>query len=332
MLHLDDIAADPQWLPHAIDLDRHEVEFIRLPRDAYSQTGFLAERAVKGDDRVRVAISRIAGLEFEPAPPVHYIFHTAFCRSTLLVRALDAPGHILGMNEPNIVAGLAGGGQAVADLAPNLLALLGRRHRPDEAIVIKPTNLANRMIPVFMRHDPRSKAILMTNGVSDFLGAVARRGLAGRQWARQLFLELQSHAGMDFGLSPRQSFALPDMQTAALAWFLSQRYFGMLADGRGGEMPGDRFAVLHSDDFNTRREDTLAAVARFLQLPIDEDRARGLASGPVFGSHAKSGVRYDGDGAIEGRLREEIAQAAQWVSLIARQAGVAVPVPQTLLR
>ena len=151
----------------------------------------------------------------QPDPgPLHFLFHTAFCRSTLLIRVLDAPGIAVGLNEPGIIAIMVNAGPQAATLHKPLLDLLSRPHASGETVFVKPTNHANALMPALLTARPDARATLMTNALSAFLGSVARKGMMGRRWARQLFLEMQGYAGMDFGMDGRESFAMTDLQAA----------------------------------------------------------------------------------------------------------------------
>ena len=173
----------------------------------------------------------------------------------------------------------------------------------------------------------------MSNDLQVFLRSVARKGLMGRNWGRKLFLELQSYAGMDFGMDPRETFAMTDMQAAGLAWLLNQRFFALHL---GGQVPGvapDRLRTLDGDRFDTVREDTLAAAFGHFGIAPTDGLAAKLAAGPVFSQHAKLGGDFAADdaGGVDPRLVEEIAQVGQWTGLIAQQAGLKLPLPQTLV-
>lgn len=332
MTRAAEIAADPAWLPHRIDVATRQVEFIRVPRATLAERGFLADRNPPASERALVGWEDLQGMQV-PTGQLHFIFHTAFCRSTLLVRALDAPGVAAGLNEPGIIASLVNAGDAAAPLLNPLLALLARPHAPGEVMVVKPTNHANRLIPALLRARPDSRAILMSNDLPVFLRSVARKGLMGRNWGRKLFLELQGYAGMDFGMDPRESFAMTDMQAAGLAWLLNQRFFALHL---GGQVPGiapERLRLLDGDRFDAAREETLAAVLDHFGAALPAGLPAMLAEGPVFAQHAKLGGDFAGDdtGGIDPRLEEEIGQVGQWVGLIAQQGGLDLPLPQTLL-
>ena len=327
MPDFETLAADPHWLPHRVDPASGRLEFLHLTREALSQTGFLADRT--GETQA-VPLAQIARSAIAPGP-VHFIFHTAFCRSTLLVRALECPGVCAGLSEPRVLASLAGAGQGAQPLVGPVVDLLARPWAQGEAVFVKPTNHSNRLIPALMDAAPQSKAIVMTNPLPSFLAAVIRKGMMGRRWARQLFLEVMGYAGIDLGMDGREQFAMTDLQAAGLAWFLNQRYFDAIA-----RQYGERVRVLDGDRFDAARERTLVAVGDFTGVAIDKAKAREIAEGPVFTRDAKTGrdfaakAREDASATHSAVVEDEIAKVGEWIGMIAQQAGLTVPVRHTL--
>lgn len=335
------LAADPLWLPHRIDLAARRVQFLHLPATAFGEAMFLADRkAASPADEAWVSFDQLRAMR--PATgPVHFIFHTAFCRSTLLIRALHSPGVSAGLNEPAIIADLVSGGDAVADLVKPCLDLLSRPHGPGErgsgeAVFIKPTNMANRILPAAMQARPDARAILMSHPLDDFLGAINRRGLMGRRWARQLYLDLQQYAPVDLQMDARETFSLTDMLVAGLGWFLQQRWFAMNLQGQAGA----RMRVLDGNSFNSDRAKTLSAIAAFTGAPIPPERAAQIAASELFLNDSKLGGDF---AAREARDRarsrspvgdEEAAMVGQWLGRISAQivaqSGQPIPLEQTL--
>ena len=325
------LAADPAWLPHHIDLAARRVMFLHLDRRQLSEPGFLADR----EPFARRSLLPLDAFVTSAGQlrPLHFVFHTGFCRSTLLIRSLDAPGVSVGLNEPGILNSLVRAGPAAAELLAPTLAWLSRRHADGETIVVKPSNYANPLIEPILRASPSTKAVLMTNRLPDFLTRVARKGLMGRLWGRQVFLEMHSIPGSDLGLDMRAIAAMSDLQAAGLGWFLKQQMFDDLLRGE----LGSRLAVLHGERFNQAPAETILAAASLFGLAIGAERARTIAGGAVFRTHAKGGgdfaeaeaeaVRRGASPAID----EEIAQVDQWIGKLARQSGQRMPVPQTLL-
>ena len=302
-----------------------------MERGQLSAQGFLADRTAEPEDRALVGWDDVAAMQ--PAPgKLHFIFHTAFCRSTLLVRALDAPGISVGLNEPGIIASMVNAGDAARPLIAPLLRLLARPHAPGEAVFVKPTNHANMLMPALLQARGDARAILMTNGLPTFLRSVARKGLMGRRWGRQLFLEMQGYAGMDFGMDPRESFAMSDLQAAGLAWFLAQRWFALHQGGQVNGIAGERMRVLDGDRFQEERETTIRSVFEFAGVSAPSGLAAELASSDVFSQHSKLGGSFEEKAEAEEdpMLAEEIEQVEKWVGMIAGQAGVPVPLKHTL--
>ncbi|MFB0612373.1 hypothetical protein [Aurantiacibacter poecillastricola] len=325
MTERSEIERDPRWLPHALDLPGRRMQFVRVEREVLAQPPFLADfRPASPAGEAWLSFEEVQALQPDTGP-LHFVFHTAFCRSTLLVRALELEGVSAGLAEPGIIAALASAGEAVAPLVKPVLDLLSRPWGEGEAVFVKPTNHANMLIPQLLAARPDAKAVLMTNALAPFLGSVSKRGLMGRRWGRQLYLELMGYAGMDLGMDGREQFSISDLQAASLGWFLSQRMFATLQSGPHGE----RMRVLDGDRFNADRADALAAVFDFAGISIDAGRVKAIVDGPRFRSHAKLGGEVGGN-ATPAIVSEEIAQMEQWIAMIAQQAGIIVPRPQTL--
>ena len=210
-------ADDPCWLPHRYDQRAQEIELIKVTPERFAATEFLADHnPPAASQHARIPLDQFVAAKPEHGP-VHFIFHTAFCRSTLLARALNIAGVARGMSEPGIFASLAGNGKAGAALAGPVLQWLGRPTPDGEMIFAKPTNHSNALVPAIMQSHPQSRAIVMSNSLKSFLKSVNARGLLGRNWARKLYLEVQQYAPLDLGMSGAELFALSDMQAAELA-------------------------------------------------------------------------------------------------------------------
>ena len=324
------IAADPTWIPHRIDTSTRQVEFFHLGREMLGATGFIADRNPPPPDRAMLSWDEVMAIQ--PATGrLHFIFHTAFCRSTLLVRAVNRPGVAAVLNEPFIIASMVNAGDAGAPLIKPLLGLLARPWQEGEAVIVKPTNHSNMLMPTLLQQWPEARAVLMSNDLPAFLRSVARKGMRGRIWARKLFIELQTYAAMNFGLNELESFALTDMQCAGLAWFLNQRYFNAHLQGHVTGVSSDRLRMLDGDRFNDAREATIAGLFEHFGISAPAGTAAELANSEVFESHSKLGGAYDGDHDNEDAVpAEEIAKVGEWVGMIAQQAGLTVPLEHSL--
>ena len=323
---IERIQDDADWLPHRLNLKTESVEFVRVPRGVFTSPGFLFEYSPSDPaDRASVPLGDIEEIRTDSLP-VHFIFHTAFCRSTLLARALNIESVSIGLSEPGIIADLASAGPQARRLYAPILRLLARKRDGADAVFIKPTNHANRILPDLMSAAPDAHAVLMTNPLAPFLLSVRKRGLMGHRWGRKLYLELQGYAGIDLGLPPEEVFAMSDLQTAGMGWLLNQNYFTQIASGPAGY----RLRTLDGDYFNAHRGETLSAILAFCDVEHRNISATGLAGHTAFSTHSKLGGSVDGD-ASDPTTALEIEQVTQWLGLIAKQLGLTIPVAQTLL-
>ncbi len=102
------VARDPLWFPDRYDPGHDAVHFRRLTRDDHRAATFLTDEYLPADGP-RMVVRRAEAIAAAPvAGPVHYIFHSAFCCSTLLARAFDAPGAAMGLKEPVVLNDLIG--------------------------------------------------------------------------------------------------------------------------------------------------------------------------------------------------------------------------------
>ena len=108
MTDLGEIAANPDWLPHEINHSKRQVRFLKIDRSRIKERDFLAN-LTRAEAEAWVSFDDVMAMKPENAP-VSFIFHSGFCRSTLLLHALDVPRTSLGLNEPGVLNSLAGGG------------------------------------------------------------------------------------------------------------------------------------------------------------------------------------------------------------------------------
>lgn len=236
------------------------------------------------------------------------------------------------LNEPEILNSLAQQERPDPLLADALLRLLTKPREEGETVLVKPSNFPNRLMPFLLEAKEEARAVIVTNTLREFLEAVARKGLMGRQWGRQVYFAAASYAGRT------EEFAghvpgMTDLQVAAFGWLLTQNWF----QSKRLAPYADRIEVLHSLDFIARRGETIASASAHLGLGLEQQDFDAIMNGPVFETDAKTGVDYSAKAAAdEARYRsavldEEIEEVAAWIADLARVSGIKAPVGQTLL-
>ncbi len=325
-----DLALDPEWLPHTFGPDGSELTFVRVARAEHDRLMFLSDEHYAGKfaKRTEPVANLTPEIAATTAAPLHCIFHTAFCASTLLVRALDIPGRTLGLKEPDVLINLANR-LTRSDDAKNrerlrlVLRLLSRPFVAGETVILKPTNFANRLLLPVLEELPEARAVLLYSDLPTLLRSLAKRGMWGRIWARKLYRSAAAWTSLDPGYDAGELFELTDLQVAGLAWLMQIRHF----DDAARRLP-HRTMVVDSADFLADPAQTLRSAAGFFGVAIDASEAEAIAHGPVFSRHSKFAQR---DYSVEAREAEhdaaiaahgeEIDMVVKWVESVAAHCG-----------
>lgn len=332
------IAGDPTWLAHRYDPIGDAVHFIQATRDDHRAATFLIDEHLPAFDRPRV-IGRKAALAVAPAPaPIHFIFHSAFCCSTLVARAFDLEGVSMGLKEPTILNDLSGwkhrGGERarIAEVLDGALRLLARPFAAGEATIVKPSNLINSFAPALLAMRPDARALLLYAPLRLYLGSIARKGMWGRLWVRELFVKIGRDGLVDYGFSGEEVMRQTDLQIAAVGWLAQQRLFRALVDRHGQ----DRVRTLDSETLLARPADAIERLARLYDLSLDDGAVARIVAGEAFTTHSKgTGAFSRADRVAEQRdgatlHAEEIEKVAVWAEAVAESAEQSLALPASL--
>lgn len=258
-------------------------EFVQTSRQTLADLPFLDNRTL-GQSHLRELlpfeeIDRCVRSEQLSAPDrkCDFIFHTAFCGSTLLARLIDRPSKVLSLKEPYAVLGLAGLHRAKrADFNTWLdlgLNLLSRPFVSRERIVIKPSNGANTLAPLLLDHFHTGKILLLYGSLEEFLLAVISGGTTRLEFVDALLKNLNVVA---VGLSP--------LTRAALVWAKQLKAFQELAQ----QSRGDKVASLYSKTLMKTPHETLQAINNFFGFGLTEEDIQEAVRGPLLTRNAKN--------------------------------------------
>lgn len=333
------VARDALWLPNRYDESQDLIHFVRLTREEHRAVTFITDEYISADaPRLVLRRSDVAAAAGPPAP-LHFIFHSAYCCSTVLARAVDIEGKSMGLKEPLILNDLTGWRRRGADprqlgaILDAVLTLLAQPFAPGEAVVVKPSNVLNSLAPALLGLRPRSNALLLYAPLPDFLRSIARKGLWGRRWVRELFIGQIRDGIVDLGLDEQHYLDLTDLQVAAAGWLAQQDVFARLIERFGPE----RVRALDSATLMARPADVMARLSDLFGLALDEPAIEAVLAGPAFTSHSKSNAAFSAaDRQAEQRdaaatHADEIEKVAVWAEAVARTAGVSMQLEAPLL-
>lgn len=326
------IVGDAAWLAHRYDPGHDAFHFRTVPRAARGRIPFLTDEYLGGPGEP--VVIRRAESDDAPRAPLHFLFHSAYCASTMLVQALDQPGIASSLSEPVLLNDMVGWRRRGADprehgrVMAGALALLGRPFTPGEAMVVKPSNIFNPLMRGAMMLRPDARAILLYAPLRAFLLSVARKGLGCRLWCRELLENYLADGFVHLGFDARDYFRQSDLQVAAVGWLAQQQAFAALA-----AWAPDRIATLDSETLTREPTAAVAAAMRHYDLAVDAAR---IAGQPALARNSKSGADF-GPGerqrdlaAAEAAYGEEIDQVMRWGEVIAEQANIPFTLPRAL--
>lgn len=331
----DKIVRDPEWLPHRYDESGDRIHFIHASRETHRAATFLIDEYLPEVGQPRVLSRQDALALSPPIAPIHFIFHSAYCCSTLLARAFDIEGVAMGLKEPQILNDLhgwrsRGGAPArIAEVLDSSLSLLSRPFQRGEAIVVKPSNLVNPLAPAMLAMRPQAKALLLYAPLRLYLGSIAKKGMWGRLWVRELFVKLARDGMLDYGFSGEDIMRQTDLQIAAIGWLGQHRQFAALA----ARHP-ERVRTLDSERLVAEPAAALAALSDLFELAFDSEVA---ARGDAFTRHSKADAAFSrADREAEHRAAaathaEEVDQVAIWAEAVAAAAAQSLHLPSPLL-
>lgn len=329
--------ADPEWYAHRYVESTDCFRLIDLSRGEHAKMPFLTDEYL-GSGRPAQDIPTaecLAGLDHGP---LHFLFHSAFCGSTMLTRALDRPGMAMGLSEPQVlndVVGLRRRGkppQVVARAADAALRLLGRPYGLGEAVVVKPSNLLNPLSDLLLALQPEAKALFLYAPLETFLISVVRKGLHCRLWVRELLEGYLLEGYVDLGFTPEDYFRQSDLQVAAVGWLAQHRHFAMLAAKYGPT----RIATLDADQMTAQPAQAMAAAVVHYGLAADAATLAEIVNGPAFSKHSKSGAdftaaqRTDEYRRARAAYGEEIDMVLVWAERVAETFGIDMTAPNAL--
>ena len=228
------IARDPAWLAHRYDPGHDAVHFVHVPRAVHRAATFLTDEYLPAGPPPVIVRRGDAMAALPPPGPLHFILHSAFCLSTVLARAFDIPGVAMGLKEPLILNDLCGwrirGAERnrLAAVLGDTLTLLARPFGAGEAVIVKPTNLFNGLATVSLAMRPGARALLLHAPLETYLRSVAKKGMTGRLWVRDLMVKQLQEGLIDLGFEDADYLGMTDLQAAAVGWLAQHALFAAL--------------------------------------------------------------------------------------------------------
>jgi hypothetical protein len=328
--NIDEVVRDPAWLAHRYDPGHDAFHFRLTPRDVHRSVTFITEELLPpAGDPIILRRQEVMAVRRAEAP-LHFIFHSAYCCSTMLARAFDLDGFAMGLKEPVVLNDLVGWRRRgapprqVAEVLGHSLDLMARPFENGEAVIVKPSNVVNGLAEAMLAMRPQSRALFLYAPLPTYLRSIARKDMWGRLWVRELLIGLLKDGLVDLGFSDEQYLGLTDLQVGAVGWLAQHALFARLV----GRLGRDRVATLDSQQLLADSVAVVTALVDHFGLEARPGTIERIVTGPGFTSHSKSQAAFTAE-QREAEQRDaaivhgdEIAKVEHWAQAVAANAGL----------
>jgi hypothetical protein len=340
---MKDLFETPNIYVQSIDWDTNQAVVAPMNRATYAQTSFLDHRTISTSKPKTIGLDVFFRTFDRVQPPtrrLNFIFHTAFCGSTLLSRCLDHPGACLAYKEPFILHQLASNrrqGPVASrrkerDAFLNVaIALLSRTYSPQEIPLIKPSDSSINLARDLLRQHPDSVALLLYMRLKQFVVSMLKTP------SRRQFLRSQIHRAQHdlraSGFGEIDATRLNDAEATGLVWLgLMVSYLDLLGD------MDLNVRSLDASLFHKYPEQVLNAAASLFDLSIEAETFTSVVEEGVFRRDAKfTDLMFDRANyeletkRHQQRLDSEIREAETWVDQMTRCRPLPPDLPRPLL-
>jgi hypothetical protein len=226
---------DPRWFAADYVPGTDLFRLLPVTLEQISQANFLDRRLEADWDLAKeISAARVA-VEVD-APPA-LLFHTAFCGSTLLARALHSPPLAVSLKEPLVLQRLAlawlqqaSARRLIESRLDTAMMLLSRPWQAKGKVLIKPANQANVLLSAMLRLCPAARSLFLYSSLREFMLSCFKKLPASEQRIRWMAQALLPGTRLAKRLRIETSTSFNLVESCALAWHAQiERYTDALA-------------------------------------------------------------------------------------------------------
>lgn len=262
---------DPRWFAVDLHVPDRRFAMLQIEEDAIARSSFLDTRieAPLGE-AVPCAAAAIERASLPAAASIGWLFHTSFCASTLLARALHLAPHAIALKEPLVLRRLSDArksGWSLDGLLDPAVRLLGRPWHAGASVVIKPTHVALNIAGDLLAAAPASRAVILTSSLEEFLISNLKKPASSQAKIPLLADQMLRASGFGDRL-PSAARQPPDALCAAgVQWAATRELVQDVATAAGAA----RVRVLDMQPLLADVPGTVIACARWLGVPAPRE-------------------------------------------------------------
>jgi hypothetical protein len=255
--------------PFLLDIDKDlNFCFVDVSAEALGETNFITRDNLvfnAGSER------KIAMSEFKSKykrQPATYIFHTAFCGSTLLGRALHSAPEVMVLKEPFVLMDLSNASTMLSsqDLAPflqNALAELTQPWVEQGHVIIKPTNSCNRIVTDICRQTAGDRFVFMYSTLEEFLISCLKKMPQAQAQLNLMARHLLPGSALEKACEIPRNVDFNIIEACVLAWHVSLEYFSQAIE----LLPDDSWMIVKYRDLKREPVAVVRTVGHHCRLP-----------------------------------------------------------------
>jgi len=301
-----DMSIVPDWFPVRIDLPSNKITFVKMSPFWYEESVFLDAGRILGTYAIEMQSDfvkeKLQSLECHYSP---IIFHTAFCGSTLISKALSQIYNTLPLREPDLLGSLFS--TVPNDFASGeqyfewVMGLLTRRYESDQPVVIKANDYANGLMCELLEIKPYSPALFMYVPLNEFLAGCLKD--SGRQqWIAERYSFIKDKLVDIFPEPDKMKIGEGEWgKMAAVYWSYN---IGLYLQAY--QAFPDRIRCLDFNQMLKMPEQTIEACARWFDLKLLSGVSLSGEIKSLFNVYSKGGQEYN-----KNKRREDIDRILQ---------------------
>ncbi len=336
----EDIFESPELYLQSFDIGQNTMTFTPMTKETYRSTSFLDERihpAQSVDARVDMNDFIDTFEDARPTPrPLGFIFHTAYCCSTLLARCVQELEDTLVLKEPVPLRTLSEGWfdstkASACRRMRDILGVLFSRRFGAEAVVVKATSVCNNIMPELLEMHEKTRAIFIYSSLEESIASFLKSP-ERRQEAREFLISMKNLLPQDVTLEDCQR--LIDASVVAVLWVLQVGLYCELASTRFS----GRLVALNCNQLLADPVGAVLLTAKHLGIESSRSAVEDVISGSAFAMHAKEREfafsredRRTDLQRLAGTYGEEIRFASEWVRRLPLWERIPATLPAELI-
>ncbi|WP_455221857.1 hypothetical protein [Kaarinaea lacus] len=201
------VGDNPDLFPARIDFFNNKAWLVKMSPRWYRESIFLDPGRIKGTIVIEADLNWLKQVcDNIVWQPTSFIFHTAFCGSTLMSQALDALFHSLPLREPEVLGNLLvyqrsnTENNADHNWVDQVLRLLSRPYVKNESVVVKANDYANPLMRTLTDTNYSIPMLFMYTPLSEFL-AGCLKAKNRLDWIKQRYQSIVNVAAQWLKLS-----------------------------------------------------------------------------------------------------------------------------------